>query len=113
MSDNDFQKEIKKITRRAIHERKQKLTQEKASKREARRAAKIETEAKSKQKESMTYTAVIIAKLEYEGTNVPSKEQLAEDLGLTVMKWADQKDFYSISPKEPIPKLISVDVDIK
>jgi hypothetical protein len=98
MAENDFQKEIKKVTKRAIREREQELAQEKA---------------RSKQKESTSYTAIIIAKLEYDSTDIPSKEKLAEDLGRTIMKWADQKDFYGISPKEPIPKLISVDVDIK
>jgi hypothetical protein len=98
MAENDFKKEIKKVTKRAIREREQELAQEKA---------------RSKQKQSTSYTAVIIAKLEYEGADIPSKEKLAEDLGHTIMKWADQKGFYGISPKEPIPKLISVDVDIK
>jgi len=98
MAENDFQKEIKKVTKRAIREREQELEQEKA---------------RSKQKGSTSYTAIIIAKLEYDGADIPSKEKLAEDLGRTIMKWADQKGFYGISPKEPIPKLISVDVDIK
>ncbi|MFC2072647.1 hypothetical protein ACFLUU_08140 [Chloroflexota bacterium] len=64
-------------------------------------------------KKVTNYTAIIIAKLEYDGVDLLSKEQLAEDLGRTIEKWADQKGFYGISPKEPIPKLISVDVDIK
>ena len=98
MAENDFQKEIKKVTKRAMREREQELAQEKA---------------RSKQKESTSYTAVIIAKLEYDGADIPSKEKLAEDLGRTIMKWADQKAFYGISPKEAIPRLISVDVDIK
>ena len=113
MAENDFQKEIKKVTKRGIHKRKQELAQEKARKREARRTAKIESDARSKQKESTTYTVVIITKLEYDGADIPSKEQLAEDLGSTIMKWADQKSFYAISSKGSIPKLISVDVDIK
>jgi len=96
-------------------ERKQELAQEKARKMEARRIAKTKSEVRSKQKEkeSTPYTAVIIAKLEYEGASVPSKEQLAEDLGSIIIKWADNKGFYAINPKEPIPILISVDVDIK
>ena len=98
MAENDFQKEIKKVTKRAIREREQELAQEKA---------------RSKQKERTSYTAIIIAKLEYDGADIPSKEKLAEDLGRTIMKWVEQKDFYSISPKEPVPKLISIDVDIK
>ena len=115
MAENDFQEEIKKITKRAIYERKQESAQEKGKKIEARRIAKTESKLRSKQKdkESTLYTVVIITKLEYDGANIPNKEQLAEDLGRNIMKWADQKGFYGISPKEPIPKLISVDVDIK
>ena len=115
MSEDDFQKEIRRVTTRATRERKQELAQEKVRRREARKRAKTESEARSKQKEeeSTHYTAVIIADLEYDNSDIPSKEQLAEDLGRTIMKWADQKGFYGISPKEPIPKLISVDVDIK
>ena len=113
MSEDDFQKQIKKITRQAIDERKQELTQEKAMRREESKAAQTEYNLRSKQeKESTPYTAVIIANLEYEGTNIPSREQLAEDLGRNIMKWVDQKGFYGINPQEPIPKLISVDVDI-
>ncbi len=100
MGENDFDNETKKVTKRAIHERKQELVQEKAR-------------SNQEKKESTSYTAIIIAKLEYDGADMLSKEQLAEDLGRTIMKWADQKVFYGISPKEPIPKLISVDVDIK
>ena len=115
MSENDFQEQIEKITKRAVNERKQELADEKARKKEEDRTAKIESKMSSRQKEiqSTPYTAVIIAKLEYEGANIPSKEQLAEDLGRNIMKWADQKGFYSINPEEPVPKLISVDVDIK
>lgn len=113
MSKNDYKKEIKNITRQSIDERKQELANEKARKKEARRTAKTKPELRLKQKEKETsYTAVIIAKLEYEGDDVPSKEQLAEDLGNIIIKWADKKGFYAINPKEPIPKLISVDVDI-
>ena len=115
MPDSDFKKEIKKITKQSIDERKQEITQEKARKNEARRIDKTKSEegSKQKEKESTSYTAVIIAKLEYEGACAPSKEQLAEDLGNIIIKWADKKGFYAINPKEPIPKLISVDVDIK
>jgi len=115
MSENDYKKEIKKITKQSKDERKQELAQEKARKVEARRTTKTKSKVSPKQeeKESTPYTAVIIAKLEYESANAPSKEQLAEDLGSIIIKWADKKGFYAINPKEPIPKLISVDVDIK
>ncbi|MFC2056700.1 hypothetical protein ACFLTO_03920 [Chloroflexota bacterium] len=108
MAENDFQKEIKKVTKRTIHEGKQELAQEEASSKQKQEEKESESES-----ESTSYTAIIIAKLEYDGAGMPSKEQLAEDLGRTIMKWADQKGFYGISPREPIPKLISVDVDIK
>ena len=95
MSENDFQKKIREITQRANNERKQELAKEKVREREARRIAKAESKIDSaqKEKESTLYTVAIIAKLEYEGVNVPSKEHLAEDLGRTIMKWADQKGF--------------------
>ena len=115
MSESDFQKELKKITRQATQERKQEIAQERAKKREANRKAKANYKIQTKKvsQESTKYTAEIIAELEYDGVNIPSKEKLAEDLGHTIMRWADQKSFYAINPKESIPNLISVEVDIK
>jgi hypothetical protein len=100
MAENDLQKEIKKVTRKAKQEKKREQVQEK-------------TKEKTSQKESMSYTAIIVATLEYEGANAPAKEQLAEELGRTIIKWVDQKGFYGISSRESVPKLISIDVDIK
>ena len=115
MVEDDFKQEIKEIAKRASRERKQELAREKAREREARRLAKAEskTRLKHKKEENTPYTAVIIAKLEYGGENIPTKEQLAEDLGRTIMKWASQKGFTGIDPKEPMPKLVSVDVDVQ
>ena len=113
MGENDFDKETKKITKRAVQVRKQELAEEKAREREVQRIAKTESKARPKQKDSTSYTAVIIAKLEYEGDNTPTKKQLAEDLGHIIMKWVSQKGFYTINPKEPVPKFISVEVDVQ
>lgn len=115
MSEDDFQQEMKKISTRAKYERKQELAQEKEKGKEERRTAKMKSEVRSKEKEKeiTPYTALIVAKLEYEGAFVPSKEQLAEDLGAIVVKWFDQKNFYALNPKEPVPKLISIDVYMK
>ena len=115
MVENDFNKEIKEITGRAVQERRQKLAEEKAREREAQRITKAGPKGRPKQKEKGTtsYTAVIIAELEYGGDNTPTKEQLAKDLGRTIIKWASQKGFTGIDPEEPVPKLVSVDVDVQ
>jgi len=130
MSKDDLQDKIKKITVQAKNERKQESAQEKAIKMEVRKTARAESEArkmetrraantepevksKPKETENTSYTAVIIVRLEYEGNKVPEKERLAEDLGNTIIKWTDQKGFYGISPKESVPRLISVNVDIE
>jgi hypothetical protein len=113
MGENDFDKEIKKITKRAVQAKKQELLEEKAREREKQRITKTGSKTRSKQKDSTSYTAVIIAKLEYEGDNTPTNKQLAEDLGRIIMKWASQKGFYSINPKESVPKLVSVEVDVQ
>lgn len=113
MGENDFDKETKKITKRAIQARKQELAEEKAKEKEIQRITKTKSKAKPKQKDSTSYTAVIIAKLEYDGDNTPTQKQLAEDLGRIIMKWVSQKGFYAINPKEPVPKLISVEVDVQ
>ncbi len=115
MVEDDFNKEIKRITKRAVQVRRQELAEEKAREREAQRIAKEESKERLKQKEkgSTSYTAVIIAKLEYEGDKTPTEEELADDLGRTIVKWASQKGFTGIDPKEPVPKLVSVDVDVQ
>ena len=115
MAENDYKKEIDKITKRAVRAKRRELAEEKIREKEtepvtmqAPRLSSIQEERKS-----TTFTVVIVAKLEYDGDNIPSKEQLAEDIGNTVIKWVNQKDFYAITPKDAVPRLISVDVDVK
>ena len=115
MFEKDFDKRTKEIAERAKQKRKQELADEKVRGKEekAQKIANAESKASPKQKESTLFTAVIITKLEYEGVNTPNREQLAEDLGTTIMKWVNQKSYYAIESKEPVPKLVSIDVDIK
>ena len=115
MVEKDFDKKIKEIAKRAKQARKQELADERVGKKEekAQRIANVESKASPKQKESTVFTAVIITELEYEGVDTPSREKLAEDLGSTIMKWVNQKSFYAIGSKEPFPKLLSIDVNIK
>ena len=113
MGENDFDRETKKISKRAVQAKEQELADGKARERELQRIAKTESKTRPKQKDSTSYTAVVIAKLEYEGDNTPTKKQLAEDLGRIIMKWVNQKGFYAINPKEPVPKLVSVEVDVQ
>jgi len=101
MFEKDFNKRTKEIVETAKQEEK------------AQKITDAESKAGPKQKESTLFTAVIITKLEYESVNTPSREQLAEDLGTTIMKWVNQKSFYAIESKAPVPKLVSIDVDIK
>ena len=115
MSENDFDKRIKEIAKEAKQARKQELAAKRVREKEEKSQgiANTESQANPKQKKSTLFTAVIITRLEYEGVNTPSKEQLAEDLGTTIMKWVNQKSFYAIESKAPVPKLVSIDVDIK
>jgi outer membrane biosynthesis protein TonB len=115
MMENDFNNKINEITKRARQEKKRELAEEKMRVREndKQRLDKAEPKENAKQQMNTTYTAVIVTKLEYGGDSAPSRGQLAEELGSTIMKWVNQKSFYAIDSKEPGPKLISVDVDIK
>ena len=115
MVEKDFDRKIKEIAERAKQARKQEPADKKVREKEekAQGIANAESKASPKQKESTLFTAVIITRLEYEGVNTPSREQLAEDLGTTIMKWVNEKGFYAISSKEPVPKLVSIDVDVK
>jgi hypothetical protein len=115
MMENDFNKKINEITKKARQEKKRELAEEKSKARESdkQRPTKWESKEIVGQQISTTYTAVIVTKLEYEGGNPPSRGQLAEELGSAIMKWVNQKSFYAIDSKEPSPKLVSVDVDIK
>ena len=115
MAKDDYDKEVKRITKRAVQAKKQELAEKKANEREAHLIARAESKASMEQngRENKAYTVVVIAKLEYAGENTPTKEQLAEDLGHTIMKWVSQKEFYAVGNKEAVPKLVSVDVDVK
>ncbi len=127
MPENDFDAQIDQIVKRAQKERKQDRAEEKTKKveeigegkekkREEKRKAREEPKATPKEvkkERKASYTAVIIVKVDYQGGNAPAKEQLAEELGRTIINWADQKKFYAISQKEPVPELISVDIDVQ
>lgn len=115
MVENDFDKRIKEIAEKAKRAKRQELADKRAREKEerAQKIASTEHQETSEQVESTLFTAVIITRLEYEGFNPPSKEQLAEELGTTIMRWANQKSFYAIESKEAAPKLVSIDVDIK
>ncbi len=115
MVNNDADRIVKEIASQAARDRKQELAQEKAREREAKRIAKAEAEAKyeDKHKGKSIYNVVIIAQLEYNTDDAPDEKKLAEDIGRTIKKWADQKRFTGIDPKEPVPELVSLDVDIQ
>jgi hypothetical protein len=115
MVDKDFNKRIDEIARRAVQARKEELEEKRAREKEVQELARVEAQARPKQtgKQNVSFTATIIARLEYGVDHTPTKEQLAEDLGYTIKKWASQKGFTGIDPKEPVPALISVDVDVQ
>lgn len=114
MANNDFDREIDKLTKQAVQEQRQELAEKKVREQEAPLTTEAESTVSPKQNEKKRpfYTVGIIVKLEYEGDSVPTKEQLAEDIGHTIMTWVSQKEFYAISSKEAVPKLVSVDVDV-
>ena len=113
MVNNDADRIVKEIARQAARDRKQELAQEKAREREEQRRAKVKAKYEEKQKGKSIYNVVIIAQLEYNTDDAPDEKKLAEDIGRTIKKWADQKRFTSIDPKEPVPELVSLDVDIQ
>ena len=101
------------LAREAARARKQELAQEKAREREEQGRAKVKVEYEDKHKGKSIYSVVIIAQLEYKDDEAPDEKKLAEDIGRTIKKWADQKRFTGIDPKEPVPELVSLDVDIQ
>ena len=113
MVNNDADRIVKEIARQAARDRKQELAQEKAREREEQRRAREKAKYKEKQKRKSIYNVVIIAQLEYNTDDAPDEKKLAEDIGRTIKKWADQKRFTGIDPKEPVPELVSLDVDIQ
>ena len=113
MVNNDADRIVKEIARQAARDRKQELAQEKAREREKQRRAREKAKYEEKQKGKSIYNVVIIAQLEYNTDDAPDEKKLAEDIGRTIKKWADQKRFTGIDPKEPVPELVSLDVDIQ
>ena len=113
MVNNDADRIVKEIARQAARDRKQELAQEKAREREEQRRAKVKAKYEEKQKGKSIYNVVIIAQLEYNTDDAPDEKKLAEDIGRTIKKWADQKRFTGIDPREPVPELVSLDVDIQ
>ena len=117
MEDQDVNRVLKNIARQAERARKEQLAEEKAREKEsikyAQEVAKREATEKAKQKGSESYTAVIIARLEYKGGDAPTTRQLADELRQTINRWVSQKGFSGIDPQEPVPKLVSLDVDIR
>ena len=103
----------KELAREASMTRKRELALEKIREREEQKRAKMQAKYEDKHKGKSIYSVVIIAQLEYKTDDAPDEKKLAEDIGRTIKKWADQKRFTGIDPKEPVPELVSLDVDIQ
>lgn len=113
MVNNDADRIVKGITKKAARARKEELALEKVRERKEQRRVKTEVNYKDKHKGKSIYSVVIITQLEYKADEAPDEKKLAEDIGRTIKKWADQKRFTGIDPKEPVPELVSLDVDIQ
>ncbi len=113
MVNNDADRIAKELAKEASRARKLELAQEKAREREEQKRAREKVKYEEKQKSKSIYNVVIIAQLEYNTDDAPDEKKLAEDIGRTIKKWADQKRFTGIDPKEPVPELVSLDVDIQ
>ena len=111
--NREFDGIAKKLAEEASRARKEELAQGKAREKEAKRIAKAQAKDEDKHKGKSIYNVVIIAQLEYNTDDAPDEKQLAEDIGRTIKKWADQKRFTGIDPKEPVPELVSLDVDVQ
>ena len=109
----DFSKISKDLVKQAKRERKQELALEKAREREERKIARAEAKQEVKQPGKSLYNVVLIAKLEYKDDEAPDEKKLAEDVARAFIKWADQKKILSIDPQEPVPELVSLDVDVQ
>ena len=112
-SDRIAKELAREAAREAARAREQELAQEKTRKREEQRRAKVRVKYEDKHKGKSIYNVVIITQLEYNTDDAPDEKKLAEDIGRTIKKWADQKRFTGIDPKEPVPELVSLDVDIQ
>ena len=113
--DKDTDRIVRELAKQAARARKEELAQEKAREREERRIAKAEAKTKyeDKHKGKSIYNVVIVAQLEYKADDAPDEKKLAEDIGRTIQKWAEQKRFTGIDPREPVPELVALDVDIQ
>ena len=109
----DFDRISKDLVKQAEREKKQELALEKARKKEAREIARAEAIQEVKQPGKSLYNVVVIAKLEYKDDEAPDEKKLAEDIARTLIKWADQKKILSVDPQEPVPELVSLDVDVQ
>ena len=111
--DNEIDKIAKALARDAARARRQELAEGKARGREEQRKAKEKVKLERKREGKSIYNVVIIAQLEYKADDAPDEKKLAEDIGRTIQKWAEQKRFTGIDPKEPVPELVALDVDIQ
>lgn len=111
--NNESDRIARELAREANRTRKYELAQEKAREKEEQRRAKAEAKFEDKHKGKSIYNVVIIAQLEYKADEAPDEKQLAEEIGRTIIKWADQKRFTGIDPREPVPELVSLNVDIQ
>jgi len=111
--DRDMDRIASQLAKQAKRERKQELAQEKAMKKEERRIAEPKAKQEGTQAGKSLYNVVVIAKFEYKEGEAPDEKKLAEDIARTIIKWADQKKIISIDPKEPVPELVSLDVDVQ
>ena len=109
MVNNDADRIVKEIAKQAARDRKQEMAQEM----EGQRRTKIPAKYEDKHKGKSIYNVVIIVQLEYKADDAPNEKKLAEDIGHTIKKWADRKRFTGIDPREPVPELVSLDVDIQ
>ena len=111
--NDDFDEITTRLAREAKIEKKQELALEKEIEKEQRRQAAIEPQFEAQQPGKSIYSVVVVAKFEYNEGQSPDEKKLAEDIGRTIKKWAEQKRFTGIDPKEPVPELVALDVDIQ
>ena len=112
MNDN-LDRITNRIAKQAKIEKKQELAMEKSIAKEERRKADAEAQFEVKQPGKSIYSVVVVAKLEYKEGQSPDEKKLAEDVARTLIKWIEQKGVISIDPKEPVPELVSLDVDVQ
>ena len=111
--NDDLDKITTRLAREAKIGKKQELALEKEIEREQRRQAAIEPQFEATQPGKSIYSVVVVAKFEYNEGQSPDEKKLAEDVARTLIKWAEQKSIISIDPKEPVPELVSLDVDVQ